>query len=80
MERYAYPQFPQEVSAVHVALLQDVQNVASLRARLIKAASMAGPEGDVEREAVNFAFIDARLVSSLSFICSEMGCSIVRLC
>lgn len=64
MESYYYPQFPPECSTVHFALFTDVANTPQLRARLIRAAGLAGAEGEAEREAVNFAFVDARLVST----------------
>ena len=65
METYNYPQFPPELANIYVALFTDVSDAAHLRARLIKAATMDGPEGEAEREAVNFAFVDARLVSEI---------------
>ena len=59
MEIFAYPHFG---STVHVALFKHVTNAARLRARIVRASTLEGTEGDVEREAVNFAFVDARLV------------------
>ncbi|TFY63359.1 hypothetical protein EVG20_g6351 [Dentipellis fragilis] len=64
METYAYPHFPPSSSAVHVALFTNVTNASDLRARIVKASTLEGPEGDAERARVNFAFIDARLISS----------------
>ncbi|GJE83965.1 CGI-121-domain-containing protein [Phanerochaete sordida] len=65
METYRYPQFPPELATVYAALFTDVQNAAELKTRLVSASVMPGNEGDVEREAVNFAFVDARLVTSV---------------
>ena len=65
MESFRYTQFPPEFAAVHVALFTDVANAAELKKRLVAASVMPGEEGDIEREAVNFAFIDARLVRVL---------------
>ena len=62
MESYHYPHFP---SIVYIALFTAVTNAGDLRNRIINAATLAGPEGDEEREAVNFAFVDARLVRQL---------------
>lgn len=59
MESFAYPHFS---STVHVALFVRVTNATKLRARIIRASTLEGIEGEVEREAVNFAFVDARLV------------------
>jgi len=59
MESFDYPQFS---STVHVALFNHVANAAKLKARIVRASTLEGTEGQVEREAVNFAFVDARLV------------------
>jgi EKC/KEOPS complex subunit CGI121/TPRKB len=59
MESFDYPQFS---STVHVALFKHVTNAAKLKARIVRASTSEGTEGQVEREAVNFAFVDARLV------------------
>jgi EKC/KEOPS complex subunit CGI121/TPRKB len=59
MEAYHYPHFG---ASIYVALFNNVQNASSLRARLVVASTMTGEEGEAERAAVNFAFIDARLV------------------
>jgi hypothetical protein len=59
MESFAYPHFS---STVYVALFVNVTNAAKLRARIIRASTLQGAEGEAEREAVNFAFVDARLV------------------
>jgi EKC/KEOPS complex subunit CGI121/TPRKB len=60
METYYYSQFNNAV--VHVALFDDVTNAAAIRSRIVRAARNLSVDGDTEREAVNFAFIDARLV------------------
>lgn len=65
LERLTYPHFEGDLSTVYIGLLENVKNSASLRSRIIAAASAQGTEGDVEREAVNFAFIDARTVSTM---------------
>ncbi|KAJ8085805.1 hypothetical protein PM082_004623 [Marasmius tenuissimus] len=48
----------------HVALFSSVSNASSIRKRIIDASRMEGNDGEKEREAVNFAFIDATLVTS----------------
>ncbi|KIM79467.1 hypothetical protein PILCRDRAFT_823362 [Piloderma croceum F 1598] len=63
METYTLSHFPAQLSLVHVALYMAVTNAPSLRARIIKAATTQGVEGDHERSAVNFAFVDARLIT-----------------
>ncbi|KAF9518406.1 hypothetical protein BS47DRAFT_1338337 [Hydnum rufescens UP504] len=49
---------------VHICFFTAVQNAAALRSRLIAAAGIDGTHGDVEREAVNFAFVDAASIVS----------------
>jgi hypothetical protein len=51
---------------VHITLYVDVSNAKALRERIVSCATSAGPEGDAERALLNFAFIDARLVSDLA--------------
>jgi EKC/KEOPS complex subunit CGI121/TPRKB len=65
METYTHPQFPSHVSVAHVALYTTVENASLLRARIIKAATIPGVEGDLERDTVNFAFVNAHLVSPI---------------
>lgn len=60
METYYYSQFNHAV--VRVALFDDVTNATAIRSRIVQAARNLGVDGNTEREAVNFAFIDARLV------------------
>ncbi|KAH7344037.1 CGI-121-domain-containing protein [Rhizoctonia solani] len=60
-----YKFFPPELSRVHIALFTNVQNAPELRSRLIKASTMEGEEGEKERGAVNFAFVDAAPITSL---------------
>ena len=62
METFRYPHFPPRLSYVHVALFAGVSNAPELRKRIIAASAMDGEEGDAERERVNFAFVEARLV------------------
>jgi EKC/KEOPS complex subunit CGI121/TPRKB len=62
METCKYPQFPAHLSVVHTALYTTVTNSLLLKKRIINASTAQGTTGDQEREAVNFAFIDARLV------------------
>ncbi|KAI0269412.1 CGI-121-domain-containing protein, partial [Gloeopeniophorella convolvens] len=65
MESFAYTHF---FSTVHIALFKHVTNAAELRARIVRASTLEGEEGDAEREAVNFGFVDARLVTSVLHI------------
>ncbi|KAF4574507.1 hypothetical protein EYR36_005849 [Pleurotus pulmonarius] len=64
METFTNPHFPKNLSVAHVALYASVKNAKELRSRIIKAATLEGDEGEQERQAVNFAFIDARLITS----------------
>ncbi|TDL14659.1 CGI-121-domain-containing protein [Rickenella mellea] len=77
MESYLYDEFPDNVCTVHIALFVDVANAAPLRARLVRASTLEGVEGDAEREAVNFAFIDAKLVTSRLHVQTALYQSII---
>lgn len=63
METYTLPFFPPNIGTVHVAYFEDVTNAAAIRKRLVEAARMEGAEGDAARQAVDFAFVDAEMVS-----------------
>ncbi|KAJ6584670.1 CGI-121-domain-containing protein [Mycena capillaripes] len=65
MQSYQLPQFPTHLSCVHAALYTDVSDSALLRKRLITASTAEGSDGEREREAVNFSFIEARLITSV---------------
>ena len=69
METFTNPHFPKNLSVAHVALYAPVNNAKELRSRIIQAATLEGDEGEQERQAVNFAFIDARLVSRFWLCC-----------
>ena len=60
MEVYDYPQFGLQAA---ICLFTDVKNGPEIRKKIIEAATGQGEEGDALRDAVNFAFVDARLVS-----------------
>jgi EKC/KEOPS complex subunit CGI121/TPRKB len=60
MEVYDYPHFCLQAA---VCLLTDVKNGPEIRKKIVQAATCQGEEGNALRDAVNFAFIDARLVS-----------------
>lgn len=62
LEVYRCPEFIYPV--IYAAKFKHVKNAGAIRERIVKAATMEGPEGDKERDAVNFAFINAKLVSS----------------
>jgi EKC/KEOPS complex subunit CGI121/TPRKB len=63
MESYNLPHFPVEHSSIHLAFFRNVTNSADLRKRLVAAATMEGSEGDVERDILDYAFIEANMVS-----------------
>ena len=67
MDFFHFPHHHSSQSVAHFALFRDVKNSQALRKRIIAAATIEGAPGDQEREAVNFAFIDARLVGRLSY-------------
>ena len=61
METVVYSNFQ---AKVHFALFTSVKNSKEIRERIIRASTAEGAEGDAAREAVNFAFVDAKLVFS----------------
>lgn len=75
MQSFHYAHFPPHLSTIYIALYSDVTNSSLLRQRLISASIAPGPEGDLDREAVNFAFIEARLVRS-SIPCHGLNCTV----
>jgi EKC/KEOPS complex subunit CGI121/TPRKB len=73
MDLFYFPHLAPDRATTHVALFRNVTNSAALRKRVINASTMAGGTGDFEREQVNFAFIDARLVSSSGIFSQSKG-------
>lgn len=63
MESYHLSQFPVDHSSVHLAFFKNVTNSADLRKRLVAAATMEGEEGDKERDLLDYAFVEANMVS-----------------
>ncbi|KAF8920718.1 kinase binding protein CGI-121-domain-containing protein [Mucidula mucida] len=49
----------------HCALYTPVHNAAAIRQRIISAAKADDGDGERERDEINFAFIDATLITSL---------------
>ncbi|KAG2014160.1 hypothetical protein CC2G_011003 [Coprinopsis cinerea AmutBmut pab1-1] len=64
MDGFTFPHFPPTKSFAQFALFRQVENAAQLRKRIIEASTMEGEKGESEREAVNFAFIEAKLITS----------------
>ena len=85
-----YAHLPPDLATVHIALFRNVTNSAQIRSRIVRASQLDGPDGETEREAVNFAFVDARLVCAhshsvisvhviLTQCASEQICSVLHL-
>ncbi|KAJ7457680.1 kinase binding protein CGI-121-domain-containing protein [Mycena galericulata] len=68
MQSYQLAHFPPHLSFVHAALYTNVSDSDLLRKRLITASTAEGPDGEREREALNFAFIEARLITSVTHL------------
>jgi len=49
----------------YIGLFENVSNAEEVLSRIQQAAKAEGPEGDKERELINYAFIDAELITSL---------------
>lgn len=60
-----FPYFMPNHSQAYIALFRNVLNALEIKNRIIFAATAEGDTGEKEREAVNFAFIDARLVRTI---------------
>lgn len=75
METHTYPHLPAEVSTVHIALYSNVLNSKELKERLVTASNLPGPDGDREREVVNYAFVDAKLVRFPPYSTATYGLS-----
>jgi len=50
---------------VYIGLFENISNAEEVLHRIQQAARAEGPEGDKERALVNYAFIDAELITSL---------------
>jgi EKC/KEOPS complex subunit CGI121/TPRKB len=67
MQVYDYPQFSLKAA---ISLFTEVENGPDIRKKIVEAAACQGEEGEALRDAVNFAFVDARLVSILHLCCT----------
>jgi EKC/KEOPS complex subunit CGI121/TPRKB len=63
MESLHFLHFQGNRCYAHIALFRNVTNSKKLKNRIISASLTEGELGDKEREALSFAFINARLVS-----------------
>lgn len=68
MEVFNYPQFGLQAA---ICLFTDVKNGPEIRNKIVEAATCNGEDGEALRDAVNFAFIDARLVSPSRLRCTS---------
>jgi len=64
MDSLHFPHFQVDHPYAYLALFRNVSNSEKLKKRIVSASVTEGELGDQEREAVNFAFIDARLITS----------------
>ncbi len=63
----------------HVALYSPINNASDIRNRIVAAARADGHEGQKERDEMNFAFVDATLVSTISCFTDLPDDSVLRL-
>ncbi|KAJ3498801.1 hypothetical protein NMY22_g19572 [Coprinellus aureogranulatus] len=65
MDTFTFPHLPAEKSTAYFALFRNVENAAALRQRIIKVSTLTSTceRHEEEKDAVNFAFIDARLIT-----------------
>lgn len=73
MESLPFLHFQADRCNALIALYRNVSNSENLKNRIVAASLTEGELGDKEREALNFAFIDARLVSQPSCMTSAIG-------
>jgi EKC/KEOPS complex subunit CGI121/TPRKB len=66
-----FPNFKRARSKVFIALCKNVSNVTEVKTRIVSASITEGEAGEREREAVNFAFVNARLVSKTTIVISS---------
>ncbi|KIK54357.1 hypothetical protein GYMLUDRAFT_177281 [Collybiopsis luxurians FD-317 M1] len=57
-------QFNHDHNVAYALLFSPVRDPGNIKQRIVAAATMSGPEGDEERDAVDFAFIEPTLVTS----------------
>lgn len=50
-------------NVAYALLFTSVNDPGKIKQRIVDAAKIEGPEGEEEREAVNFSFIEASLVN-----------------
>jgi hypothetical protein len=74
MESYILPNFPREVSSIHLCWFQNVTNSASLRTRLVEAATMEGEQGDKARDEMDYGFVEASMVRLCSLVVIRRMC------
>jgi EKC/KEOPS complex subunit CGI121/TPRKB len=67
MESLHFLHFQADRYYAHIALFRNVSNSEKLKNRIVSASLAEGDLSDKEREAINFAFINARLVSQPSY-------------
>lgn len=48
---------------MHICLFKGVSNAKAIKAALIAASAMDGPDGDIEREKYDFCFMEGKTVS-----------------
>ncbi|KDQ14117.1 hypothetical protein BOTBODRAFT_159657 [Botryobasidium botryosum FD-172 SS1] len=64
LEHLWYANVRTDLQTVYIALFANVANAAAIRNRIVAAASLRGEEGERERNEINFAFLDARPITS----------------
>ena len=79
METFTLPDdaYPAEYCSISMMLLTDVTNAADLQQRLIAASKMTGSDGDREREALDFAFLDGSMIASVEHVLTAAHAAIL---
>lgn len=63
METYTLQHLPPAYRRLSIAYFSDVANAAEIKKELVRSAQMEGPEGDAARRRMDFAFVEADVVS-----------------
>ncbi|GJJ07806.1 hypothetical protein Clacol_002011 [Clathrus columnatus] len=62
--RLEFAYLPDEISVGYIAFFTEVSNASEIKKRIQASFQLQGSEGEKERVKLNFAFIDAKAVSS----------------
>lgn len=65
METYTLTHLPPSYRRLSIAYFDNVENAAEIKKELVRSAQLEGPEGEEARRRMDFAFVEADVVSQL---------------